>query len=188
MGTTAQVTRLLLDWKNGDQQAAGVLTPIVYEELRRLAEHYLRDEHAAATLQPTALVHEAYIRLVSQNMPDWQCRSHFFGVAAHLMRQVLVDHARRHHSAKRGSGAPVATFDEAISFAPSKSNEIVALDEALTALAAVDARKAKVLELRYFGGFSIEEAAQTLDISVATVGREQRLGEAWLHRELARES
>jgi RNA polymerase sigma factor (TIGR02999 family) len=187
MTSSPQVTQLLVDWKNGDQQAIGRLTPIIYDELRRLAAHYLRDEHAAETLQPTALVHEAYIRLVGQNMPDWEGRSHFLGVAAHLMRQVLVDHARRHRSAKRGDGAPALPLDEGMSFAASKSNEVIALDDALSALAAVDPRKAKVIELRYFGGFSVEETAQALDISVATVGREQRLAEAWLHRELGQQ-
>src|SRR5712691_9672390 len=113
MSSAPQVTQLLLDWKNGDEQAIGRLTPIIYEELRRLAAHYLKDEHAANTLQPTALVHEAYIRLVAQNMPDWECRAHFFGVAAHLMRQILVDHARRHHSEKRGAGVIHVPLDEA---------------------------------------------------------------------------
>src|SRR6266581_1029482 len=187
MDAAEQVTQLLVQWKNGSQQAADLLTPLVYDELRRLAAHYLRDERAADTLQPTALVHEAYVRLVAQNMPDWQCRSHFFGVAAHLMRQVLVDHARRHRSAKRGDGAAVLPLDEGLSFAAGRSNEVLALDDALTALAAVDPRKSKVVELRYFGGFSVEETAQALNISVATVGREQRLAEAWLHRELARQ-
>lgn len=188
MSSAPQVTQLLVDWKNGDEKAADILTPIIYEELRRLAAHYLRDEHAALTLQPTALVHEAYIRLVSQSMPDWQCRSHFFGVAAHLMRQILVDHARRHNSAKRGAGASPVTFDEAIGFAAARGSDLVALDDVLTALARVDERKARVIELRYFGGFSVEETAQALDISVATVGREQRMAEAWLHRELARQT
>src|SRR5215470_8734293 len=117
LDTQPHVTRLLIDWKNGDSNAVEQLTPIVYGELRRLADHYLRNESAADTLQPTALVHEAYLRLVAQDMPDWQCRSHFFGVAAHLMRQILVDHARRHCSDKRGAGALPVTFDEAISFA-----------------------------------------------------------------------
>ena len=186
MSSTAQVTQLLRDWKNGDEQAVGRLTPIIYDELRRLAAHYLRDEHAANTLQPTALVHEAYIRLAEQNMPDWECRSHFFAVAAHLMRQILVDHARRHRSQKRGDGERPLPLDEALTFAATKSNEVIALDDALTALAAVDPRKTRVVELRFFGGFSVEETAQALNISVATVGREQRLAEAWLHRELAR--
>src|SRR5947207_6379844 len=188
MSSAPQLTQLLIDLKNGDERAIGRLTPIIYDELRRLAAHYLSDEHAANTLQPTALVHEAYLRLVAQNMPDWECRSHFFGVAAHLMRQVLVDHARRHRSAKRGDGAAALALDEGLSFGVGKSNEVIALDDALTALAAVDSRKSRVVELRYFGGFSVEETAQALNISVATVGREQRLAEAWLHRELARPS
>jgi RNA polymerase sigma-70 factor, ECF subfamily len=186
MNSGPDVTQLLREWKNGDEHAIGRLTPIVYNELRRLAAHYLRDEHAADTLQPTALVHEAYIRLVAQNMPDWQGRAHFFGVAAHLMRQILVDHARRHHSAKRGAGAPVTVLDEALSFAPEKNKDLLALNDALDGLARIDPRKAKIMELRYFGGFSVEEIAQALNISVATVGREQRLAEAWLHRELSR--
>ena len=187
MSSDTQVTQLLMDWKNGDEEAVNRLTPIVYNELRRLAAHYLSDEHAANTLQPTALVHEAYVRLVAQDQPDWECRSHFFGVAAHLMRQILVDNARRHRSAKRGAGIPAVSLDEAFSLAPGKSSDLVALDDALTALAAIDPRKSKVVELRYFGGFSVEETAQVLNISVATVGREQRMAEAWLHRELARQ-
>jgi RNA polymerase sigma factor (TIGR02999 family) len=186
MDAAAHVTRLLLDLKNGDPAAVDRLIPIVYDELRRLAAHYLRDEHAAETLQPTALVHEAYLRLVAQDMPDWESRSHFFGVAAHLMRQILVDHARRHRSQKRGSGQRAASLDDVVAFAPMKASDVVALDDALTALAAVDARKSKVIELRFFGGLSIEETARTLGVSVGTIGREQRLAEAWLHRELWR--
>src|SRR5689334_13514391 len=186
MGSAPQLTKILLDWKNGDEQAIERLTPIVYDELRRLAAHYLRDEHAADTLQPTALVHEAYIRLIGQNMPDWECRSHFFGVAAHLMRQILVDHARKHRSQKRGDGVPAVSLEEGLAVSVSRSNDVIALDDALVGLAKVDDRKAKVIELRYFGGLSVEETAQALDVSVATVGREQRMAEAWLHRELAR--
>src|SRR5690242_13030878 len=185
---TDAVTQLLMNWKSGSKEALDSLTPIVYDELCRLADHYLRDEHAASTLQPTALVHEAYLRLVAQKMPDWESRSHFFGVAAHLMRQVLVDHARRHRSAKRGSGMPKASLDDVLGFGVEKSNDIVALDDALNALAAVDERKAKIIELRYFGGFSIDEIAQALNISTATIGREQRTAEAWLYRELNRET
>lgn len=180
------VTLLLHDWKNGDEHAIERLTTIVYDELRRLAVHYLRDEHAADTLQPTALVHEAYIRLVSQKTPDWEGRAHFFGVAAHLMRQILVDHARRTNSAKRGAGAPVVQLNEALSFAPEKSQELLGLNNALEGLAKIDRRKAQIMELRYFGGFSVEETARALNISVATVGRETRLAEAWLHREMSR--
>ena len=180
------VTQLLVAWKAGNKEALDLLTPIVYSELKRLAAHYLADERAAATLQPTALVHEAYLRLVSQSLPDWESRSHFFGVAAQLMRQILVDHARRRNSAKRGSGAEKVSLDSIVSFAPNRSADIEALDDALTALAEVDPRKCKVIELRFFGGFSLEETAQALGISVATVGREQRMAEAWLHREVAR--
>ena len=187
MDTKAQVTLLLIDAKKGDAQALDRLVPIVYDELRRLAAHYLRDEHAAATLQPTALVHEAYMKLVGQDLPDWESRSHFFGVAAHLMRQVLVDHARRHRSQKRGGGALPVPLDEAIVFAPSKSDDMLAMDDALTALAAVDERKSRVIELRYFGGLSVDETARALKVSVGTIGREQRLAEAWLHRELSRQ-
>jgi len=178
-------TRLLIQWKDGNKEALDQLIPIVYSELRRLADHYLRDEHAAATLQPTALVHEAYVRLVAQSLPDWESRSHFFGVAAHLMRQILVDHARRRQSAKRGSGAEKVFIEETITFSPAPGREIQALDEALNALESFDPRKAKVIELRFFGGFSAEETAKALNISVATVGREQRLAEAWLYREMA---
>jgi RNA polymerase sigma factor (TIGR02999 family) len=186
MDPQAQVTQLLRDLRLGDAQAVDALIPIVYGELRKLAAHYLRDERAALTLQPTALVNEAYMRLVAQEMPDWEGRSHFFGVAAHLMRQILVDHARRHRSQKRGGGVAAVTLEEAIAFAPSKSDDIIALDDALTRLAAEDERKARVIELRFFGGMTADETARALNISVATVGREQRLAEAWLHRELTR--
>jgi RNA polymerase sigma factor (TIGR02999 family) len=182
-----QVTQLLVAWANGTKEALDLLTPLVYSELHKLAESYLRRERDAATLQPTALVHEAYLRLVAQDLPDWQSRAHFFGVAAHLMRQVLVDNARRHQSEKRGGGAAKVQLDEAISFAPEHPAAVIALDDALRVLASIDERKCKVIELRYFGGLSVEEIAQALDISVATVGREQRLAVAWLHRELSGE-
>jgi RNA polymerase sigma factor (TIGR02999 family) len=180
-----EVTRLLAEWNTGNKSAMDLLVPLVYSEMRRLAESYLRDERSAATLQPTALVHEAYLRLVAQSLPDWQSRSHFFGVAAHLMRQVLVDHARKTKSQKRGGGAVKSQLEEALSFAPERSPDVIALDDALQALDAIDPRKCKIIELRFFGGFSIEETAQAMDISVATVGREQRMAEAWLHRELS---
>ena len=186
MDPQAQVTLLLRQANDGRGEALELLIPLVYDELRRLAAHYLRDEHSADTLQPTALVHEAYLRLVAQAMPDWESRSHFFGVAAHLMRQILVDHARRHRSQKRGGGQAPASLDEVVAVVPMKSDDIVALDDALNALAAVDARKSKVIELRFFGGLSVEETARALDVSVGTIGRDQRLAEAWLHRELSR--
>lgn len=188
MDPKAQVTLLLLGVKNGNGEALDQLIPIVYDELRRLAVHYLRDERAAATLQPTALVHEAYMRLVAQDMPEWECRSHFYGVAAHLMRQILVDHARRHRSQKRGGGISPVGLDEVIAFAPGRSDDVVALDEALTSLAAVDERKCRVIELRFFAGLSVDETARALNVSVGTIGREQRLAEAWLHRALSQPS
>ena len=180
------VTQLLVDWGHGNKEALDKLTPIVYAELHKLAESYLRRERDAATLQPTALVHEAYIRLVAQDLPDWQSRAHFFGVAAQLMRQILVDNARKHRSAKRGGGAAKVPLTEALSFTPERSSDVIALDDALKALAEVDERKCKVIELRFFGGLSVEETAQALGVSVATIGREQRLAEAWLHREMSR--
>lgn len=180
------VTQLLIEWKSGNKAALDLLVPLVYRELRRLADHYLRDESAAITMQPTALVHEAYLRLVAQNLPDWQSRSHFYGVAARLMRQILVDHARRRGSAKRGSGAEKVSIENAVSFSPARGRDIEQLDDALTALAAFDGRKAEIIELRYFGGFGLEEISQSLSISAATVCREQRVAEAWLHREMAR--
>src|ERR1700744_300228 len=161
-----EVTRLLIEWKRGDQKAIDLLVPLVYDEMRRLAQSYLRNERAAATLQPTALVHEAYLRLVAQNLPDFESRSHFFGVAAHLMRQILVDHARRHKSAKRGNGVHMASLEEALSFAPESSSDVLALDDALTGLARMDERKCRIIELRFFGGFTVEETAQAVGISV----------------------
>jgi RNA polymerase sigma-70 factor (ECF subfamily) len=183
--TPEAVTELLLEWKGGSKTALDRLTPLVYRELRRLAAYYLRNEQAANTLQPTALVHEAYLRLVKQSLPDWESRAQFFGVAAHLMRQILVDRARRRASAKRGAGAHHISVEEVAGFLPARSLDIEQLDDALTALAACDSRKAGIIELRYFGGLCLEEIGQSLNISTATVFREQRIAEAWLHRELA---
>jgi RNA polymerase sigma-70 factor (ECF subfamily) len=178
------LTCYLTDWKAGNDTARDSLLPLVYDELRRLAASYMRDERSARTLQPTALVHETWLRLVSQRVPDWEGRSHFFGVAAHLMREILVDHARHNKRAKRGGGVPHAPIDKAVNAAPKRDSELLALDDALTGLAGMDPRKSRIVELRYFGGFTIEETAEALDISVATVAREQRLAEAWLYREL----
>jgi RNA polymerase sigma-70 factor (ECF subfamily) len=182
-----EVTNLLVEWKQGNKAAMDLLTPLVYNELRRLAERYLRNERSAATLQPTALVHEAYLRLVAQSMPDWESRAHFFGVAANLMRQILVDHARKHRSAKRGGGVEKMSIDEIVGLGAEKPGDIIALDDALQALQEIDERKAKVIELRFFGGLSVDETAVALGVSPATIGREQRLAEAWLHRELSNE-
>jgi RNA polymerase sigma-70 factor (ECF subfamily) len=178
------VTQLLADWSKGDRAALDQLMPVVYNELRNIARSYLKGERPAHTLQPTALIHEAYVRLIAQNIPAWQSRTHFFGVAAHLMRQILVDHARSHQAAKRGSGGQKLSLDDATIFSKERASDLVALDDALAALASFDQRKCRVIELRFFGGLSVEEMAEALSVSVATVGRELRLAQAWLHREM----
>jgi RNA polymerase sigma-70 factor (ECF subfamily) len=180
--TTHEVTRLLANWAKGNEQALGDLTPLVYRELRQLAASYLRRERQGHTLQPTALVHEAYVRLVDQKNPSWQNRSHFYGVAARLMRQILVDHARRKHAGKR-AGEKVS-LEEAVSFQKERNRDLLALDSGLNALEKLDQRKCKAVELRYFGGLSMEEIAQALDVSPITVRRDLRMAEAWLHREM----
>jgi RNA polymerase sigma-70 factor (ECF subfamily) len=185
MSDTHEVTLLLAEWAKGNQQALDELTPLVYKELRQLAASYLRKERQGHTLQPTALVHEAYVRLVDQTSPSWQNRSHFYGVAARLMRQILVDHARRKQAGKRG-GLKVP-LDEAVSFQEERSRDLVALDIGLTALEKLDPRKCKAVELRYFGGLSMEEIARTLDVSTITVRRDLRMAEAWLHQEMQSE-
>jgi RNA polymerase sigma-70 factor (ECF subfamily) len=174
------VTRLLRDWREGDRDALDRLLPMVYSELRRLARGYLRRERAGHTLQPTALIHEAYVRLIPQSDRPWQSKSHFVAVAAQLMRQILMEYARAHRAQKRGGGEHKATLNEELVVAEKRSEELVALDDALRDLARFDARKSKVIELRYFGGLSVEETAEVLEISVATVGREARMAVAWL--------
>ena len=178
------ITQLLADWRNGDRGALERLTPMVYDELRRLANRYLRGERRDHTLQGTALVHEAYIRLLGQANQDWQSRAHFFGVAARLMREILVDHARRHSAAKRGSGRPAVSLTEAAIFPVERASALVALDDALQVLGRLDPERSRIVELRYFGGLSIEEISEVEHISVATVRRRLRMAEAWLHREL----
>ena len=182
MSATHDVTGLLVQWASGNKEALDALTPLVYKELRRLAASHLRRERKSHTLQPTALVHEAYLRLVGQKNPKWQNRSHFFGVAARLMRQILVDHARGRHAGKRAAAR--VSLEEAVSFQRERSRALVALDSSLNALEKLDPRKCKAIELRYFGGLSMDEIAQTLDISVVTVRRDLRMAEAWLHREM----
>jgi RNA polymerase sigma-70 factor (ECF subfamily) len=178
-----QVTELLIRWSNGDHGALDQLTPLVYEELRDLARSYLRRESPGQSLQPTALVHEAYIRLVDQSLPDWKNRAHFFGVAARVMRQILVDQARNHHALKRDGGRQVE-MDDAVALTDDRSAELLALDEALRTLESFDTRKAKIVELRFFAGLTVEETASALEISPATVHREVRLAETWLYRKL----
>ena len=180
-----EVTQLLLDWRNGDKGALDKLTPLVYNELRRLANHYLRGERKDHTLQGTALVHEAYIRLIGQGDLEWKNRAHFFGVAARLMRQILVDHARKHRAAKRGSGERELSLDEAAVFSAERASNLVALDDALESLAQFDERKSRLVELRYFGGLSIEEISEVEETSIATVKRHMRMAEAWLHKEMS---
>lgn len=182
MSTTHQVTLLLARWAKGNEEALDELTPLVYKQLRQLAASYLRKERLGHTLQPTALVHEAYLRLVDQSSPNWQNRSHFYGVAARLMRQILVDHARRRQAGKR-AGLKVP-LEQAVSFQRDRSRDLVALDMGLTALEKVDPRKCRAVELRYFGGLSTEEIAQALEVSANTVLRDLRMAEAWLHEEM----
>ena len=182
MSDTHEVTSLLAEWAKGNQKALDELTPLVYKELRQLAASYLRKERLGHTLQPTALVHEAYLRLVDQTNPNWQSRSHFYGVAARLMRQILVDHARRKLAGKR-AGLKVP-LEQAVSFQQDRIHDLVALDVGLTALEKIDPRKCKAVELRYFGGLSMEEIAQSLDVSTMTVRRDLEMAEAWLHSQM----
>jgi RNA polymerase sigma factor (TIGR02999 family) len=179
-----EITQLLRRWSQGDTEALNQLMPIVLRELRKLAGGYLKNERPNHTLQPTALINEAYLRLVAQDFPEWQSRTHFYGVAAQLMRQILVDHARSHAAAKRGQNAPRLSLEEATEFSREEAGELVALDDALTSLARLDERKARVVELRHFGGLTVEEIAAALGVSTATVTREMRLAQAWLLREM----
>jgi RNA polymerase sigma factor (TIGR02999 family) len=179
------VTRLLQALAVGDAAAPEVL-PLVYDELRRLAAHDLRRERRDHTLQPTALVHEAYLRLAAQDRVQWRNRAHFVGVAAQLMRRVLVDHARATHARKRGGHDTRVPIDDVDPGADGPSADIFALDEALTRLAALDPRQARIVELRYFGGLTVEESADLLSLSPATIKREWQMARAWIHRELHR--
>ncbi|MDX2032168.1 MAG: sigma-70 family RNA polymerase sigma factor [Blastocatellia bacterium] len=179
-----EITGLLRRWSQGDRAALDQLMPILYQELRKLAGGYLRRERSDHTLQPTALINEAYLRLVRQEFPEWQSRRHFYGVAAQLMRQILVEHARTRAAEKRGGDRQKVTLDEALAFSDSRAAELVALDDALTSLAGFDERKVRIIEMRYFAGLSLEETADALGLSVATIGQEVRLTRAWLRREM----
>jgi RNA polymerase sigma factor (TIGR02999 family) len=178
------VSVLLREWSGGDQTALERLTPIVYRELHRLAGRYMRHERPGHSLQTTALVNEAYMRLVGYTRMRWQDRAHFFAVAAQVMRRILVEHARR-HNLKRGGDVPHVTLDEAALVGADADVDLVALDDAMTALARVDPRKMQVVEMRFFGGLSVEETAEVLGISPVTVKRDWRMAKAWLYREMA---
>ncbi|MBL8204021.1 MAG: sigma-70 family RNA polymerase sigma factor [Blastocatellia bacterium] len=182
-----EITQLLAAYNNGDHQALEQVFPLVYNELRRLAAGYLRREREDHTLQPTALVHEAYLRLLGQDV-DWQNRAHFLGVAAQMMRRILVDHARQHRSEKRGSGGVKIALDEveAINLSAERAADLIALDDALTALAEFDPQKSRMVELRYFAGLSVEETAKVLGISIATFVRQWKTTRAWLYREITK--
>jgi RNA polymerase sigma factor (TIGR02999 family) len=180
-----KVTQLLVDWRQGNGEALNALIPLVYDELRRLAHNHLNRERSGHTLQSTALVNEAYMRLVRQDL-EINNRAHFFAVSSHLMRQILVDYARRHRAVKRGDGIDKLTLNEAAALLPGKSNfDLLALDEALNELGQMDPQQARVVELRFFGGLSIEETAEVVGISQATVKRDWATARAWLHRELS---
>jgi RNA polymerase sigma factor (TIGR02999 family) len=180
------ITDLLSRWRAGDRLALDALMPLVYDELRQLARHYLRREDSNHTLQSTALVHEAYVRMAGQKAPDWKGRTHFYGVAARLMRQILVDHARRRQADKRGGDAITLSLDERLVGAAATNVDILALDDALNRLAALSPQQSQIVELRFFGGLSIEETAEAMDISAATVKRGWTTARAWLFREMSR--
>jgi len=179
-----RVTELLADWSHGDNGALAELTPLVYEELRRLAHHFMEGQRPDHTLQTTALVNEAYMRLADQTKPSWQNRAHFFAVAARAMRQILVNYARSNRAQKRGGGALKVELDEVAIISPEESKEIVDLHEALERLAALNSRKAQVVELKYFGGLNYDEMAEVLKISPVTVRRDWEFAKLWLYTEL----
>jgi len=181
--STQDISRMLHDWSNGDEAMPARLMPLVYDELRRLADHYLRGERPDHTLQPTALVHEAYLRLTDQTGMTWQNRAHFFAVAAQSMRQVLVDHARSHRAAKRGSGQKLA-LDEAAGISQPQEVDLLALDEALSRLAVLDPQQSRIVELRYFGGLTVEETAEVMGLSPRTVKRAWQMAKAWLRLQI----
>ena len=184
MASPHEITRLLKEWANGAQSALDALTPLVYEELRRLAESYMRSESPGHTLQPTALVHEAFLRLAGR-APDCENRSQFYGIAAHLMRQILIDHARTRQAVKRGSRFVHLSLEEDLVVCHERDGDLLALDEALERLAALDPRKARVIEMRFFGGLSVQESAEVLNVSEVTVRRDWQFAKTWLLREIS---
>jgi RNA polymerase sigma-70 factor (ECF subfamily) len=188
MATSPQeVTQLLVDWRGGDHSALDKLMLLVYDELHALARRYMKRERGDHTLQTTALDNEAYLKLVGRQNADWQNRAHFFGVAAQVMRHLLIDHARSRRYARRGGSTVRITLDENVAASPVDSNDLLALDEVLDRLDAIDERKRRIVELRYFGGLSVEETAEVLGVSPITVKREWLKAKAWLYRELNQE-
>jgi RNA polymerase sigma factor (TIGR02999 family) len=184
--SSQEVTRLLLAWRDGDESALEKLAPLVYDELHQLAARYMRRESPGHTLQTSALVNEAFIRLIDQQEVQWQNRAHFFGIAAQLMRRILLDHARSRARAKRGGGVLRVSFDEGAIVSGQRAAELIALDDALNALAAFDSRKSRIVELRFFGGLSNEEVAEVMGMSLRTVEREWRKAKAWLHHAISK--
>jgi len=183
--SSQEITQLLIAWSHGDQAALEKLTPLVHDELRRLAQRYMARERHGHTLQTTALVNEAYLRLIDQESRQWQNRAHFFGVAAQMMRHILMDYARTQHRMKRGGEAIQVSLAEAAGISQGRASDLLALDDALTALATLNARHSQVVELRFFGGLSLEEIAEVLKVSVGTVRRDWSLAKAWLYDELS---
>ena len=184
----SEITQMLIELTDGNQDVVDQILPHIYDELKRLASSYLRRERVNHTLQPTALVHEAYMKLIDQKRVHWQNRAHFFGIAAQVMRRILMDHARKHQADKRGGEAEKLPIEEDILIVShDKSAELVALDDALQDLAAIDEQKAKIVELRYFGGLSIEETAEVMGVSVPTINRQWRMAKAWLYSQITAE-
>ncbi len=187
--STQDLTQMLIQLSEGKTQVVDDILPLIYDELRRLAGNYLRRERSDHTLQPTALVHEAYLKLVDQTQVKWQNRAHFFGIAANIMRRILVDYARQHRADKRGGAAEKLPLEEEILIvSEGKSAELLALDEALENLSKIDSQKSKIVELRYFGGLSVEETAEVLGVSEVTVKRHWRMAKAWLYGQLSNEN
>jgi RNA polymerase sigma factor (TIGR02999 family) len=178
------VTRLLLEWGDGNQQALEEMLPLIYDELRRLAHNFLYRERPGHTLQTTALVHEAYLKLIDQRDARWQNRAHFFAIAAQAMRRILIDSARKHIADKRGGGGEKLSLAEVATVTPEPDSNLLALDEALNALAEIDAQQSRIIELRYFGGLTIDETAEVMKLSPATIKREWTMARAWLHQSL----
>src|SRR6266851_6737157 len=186
MAEDRPITLLLQDFAEGKKDALDRVIPLVYAELRKIADGYLRQERAGHTLQPTALVHELYARLLGQEHPDYRSRAHFLGVAAHLMRQILIDHARTKYAKKRGGGNPKLSLNEAYDTAMDRPSVMIRIDDALQDLERQDPRKARLIEMRFFGGLTAEESAEVLELPVNIIRRELRVAQAWLHRELDR--